>query len=250
MKYGMPTLLEFTSIEENINFAKENNLDFIELNMNLPYCFNLAENSLTKYNYLFTMHISEELNIGELNENIRKKYLEEIIRQINLGISNNIKKYTIHLNSGIYFTLPNGKSFLNNKYLDLYKEQIQKSADELNKIATENNININFENTKIEEFTKVAINIIKDYSNLGFTLDIGHNEKNKNLAYPLFVKTNKIKHIHMHDYDLKNDHLPLGKGQIDFSKYTDVLKNNYVVIEIKETKELLESIDYIKNRLN
>ena len=250
MKYGMPTLLEFNSIEENLNFAKQNNLDFIELNMNLPYCFNLKEKELNKYNYLFTMHISEELNIAELNEELRKLYLKEIIRQINIGISNNIKKYTIHLNSGIYFTLPKGKTFLNGKYLDLYKEQVIKSCNELNEIAKVNNINLNFENTKIETFTKEAINIIKDYSNLGFTLDIGHNEKNNNLAYPLFLETNKINHIHMHDYDLAKDHLPLGSGNIDFNKYNNVLNNNYIVIEIKETKELIESINYIKNRLN
>ena len=38
MKYGMPTLVEFTSILDNVNLAKSNNLDFIELNMDLPYC--------------------------------------------------------------------------------------------------------------------------------------------------------------------------------------------------------------------
>ena len=48
MKYGMPTLVEFDSILENVKFAKENNLDFIELNMDLPYCFNIKENETIK----------------------------------------------------------------------------------------------------------------------------------------------------------------------------------------------------------
>ena len=38
MKLGMPILFEYNSIEENINLAKELNLDFIELNLNFGYC--------------------------------------------------------------------------------------------------------------------------------------------------------------------------------------------------------------------
>ena len=38
MKLGMPILYEFMSIEENVKLAKELNLDFVELNLNFPYC--------------------------------------------------------------------------------------------------------------------------------------------------------------------------------------------------------------------
>ena len=62
MKYGMPSLIEFNSIEENVLFAKKNNLSFIELNMDLPYCQNIF--NLSKYNIDFTMHLSEELNVA------------------------------------------------------------------------------------------------------------------------------------------------------------------------------------------
>lgn len=47
MKYGIPILAEFNSIEENVKYAKENNLDFIEINMDLLYC--LIINNLQKY---------------------------------------------------------------------------------------------------------------------------------------------------------------------------------------------------------
>lgn len=36
MKFGMPTLIENDSIESCVALCKELNLDFIELNMNLP----------------------------------------------------------------------------------------------------------------------------------------------------------------------------------------------------------------------
>ena len=50
----------------------------------------------------------------------------------------------------------------------------------------------------------------------------------------------------MHDTDGKSDHLAIGTGNIDFSKYRDLLEANYVVIEVKIKEELLASIETIK----
>ncbi len=246
MKYGMPTLVELENILDNVNLAKAYNLDFIELNMDLPYCQNIKKQELKKYNLEFTMHLSEKLNIAELNNNLRKSYLNETIRQIELGINNNIKKYNLHIDSGVYFTLPSGKYYLNDKYLDIYLMNLEKSCQKLNEIAKKYNIEINFENTKIHNFTQKAINLINGFSNLGFTLDIGHNEKNKNLAYQILKKTNKIRHIHIHDYDGKSDHLEIGKGIIDFKKYQKVVNKCYAVIEVKEKQELINSLKKLK----
>ena len=63
------------------------------------------------------MHISEEINIADLNPNLRINYLDEVIWQIELGIKNKIKKYNIHIDSGVYFTIFNSKYYLKNKYI-------------------------------------------------------------------------------------------------------------------------------------
>ena len=245
----MPTLVTFDNIEENVKFAKANNLDFIELNMDLPYCLDIQNQSLEKYDIEFTMHISEEINVSELNNYLRESYLNEAIRQIKLGIKNNIKKFNLHINSGVYFTLPDKKFFLNEKYEKIYASHLNESCKVLNELAKENNISINFENTKIHKFTAEAIEIINQYEYLGYTLDIGHNEKNGNKAYPKFLESNKIRHIHLHDYDGKSDHLTIGQGIIDLEKYMDVLSDNYIVIEIKVDDELTNSINYLHSYL-
>ncbi len=36
---GMPTLIELESISDNINLCRELNLDYIEINMNMPRFF-------------------------------------------------------------------------------------------------------------------------------------------------------------------------------------------------------------------
>lgn len=243
MKCGMPTLVKFDSIEENVDFALKNHLDFIELNMDLPYC--LKAKDLEKYPIEFTMHLSEELNVADLNPSLRVKYLNEAIRQIKMGMKNHISKFNIHIDSGVYFTLPDGKYFLNEKYLEIYKKHLDKSCKILNELAKQNHIEINFENTKIHDFVSSAVEIINSYEYLGFTLDIGHNEKNGDKAFPLFQQTHKIRHIHMHDYNGKSDHLAIGTGIIDFKKYKELLDCNYVVVEVKEPEELTLSIKAI-----
>ena len=115
MKFGMPTLIEFNSIEENIELAKALNLDFIELNLDLPYC-NLPGTELldlsNKYNIEFTAHLSEKLDVAELDNDLRLAYLNKIEKIIRWGTSNNITKYNLHLDPGIHFSLPDKKIFI------------------------------------------------------------------------------------------------------------------------------------------
>ncbi len=36
MQYGMPTLIELNTLEENVQLCKSLGLDFVEINMNFP----------------------------------------------------------------------------------------------------------------------------------------------------------------------------------------------------------------------
>ena len=46
MQFGMPTLIENRTFEENVQLCKELELDFIELNMNFPeYQIDKLENT-------------------------------------------------------------------------------------------------------------------------------------------------------------------------------------------------------------
>ncbi len=38
-KIGMPVLMEFQNIKDNVDFALEHEFDFVELNMNFLYCY-------------------------------------------------------------------------------------------------------------------------------------------------------------------------------------------------------------------
>ena len=247
--FGMPALVEFYSLEDNIELCHRLNLDFIELNLDIPYCF--LENLDTKLlnNNNFTIHLSEKFDVGELNSSLRELYLNEIEKIIFFGTKFNIFKYNLHLDPGIHFSLPNKKIFIYQEYLSDYLKAYKSSCDILSNIANKYNATILFENVKIESYTLKAIEIISNYDNLFFTLDLGHNIKHGNVAKEQFLKfENKIRHIHLHDFDGSKDHQELFSGILNVKEELNFCsKNNLdVVIEVKRQEELVNSVNKLK----
>lgn len=61
---------------------------------------------------------------------------------------------------------------------------------------------------------------------LRFTLDMGHSRLSGGTANGIQALGKAIRHIHLTDnYGKKDDHLPLGDGDYDYSEFIDFLKN-------------------------
>ncbi len=246
----MPILVEFHSLSENIDLCKKLNLDFIELNLDIPYCFidRLDTNSLKNNN--FTIHLSEKFDVGELNNSLRNFYLNEIEKIISFGIKYNIFKYNLHLDPGIHFSLPNKKIFIYEEYIDDYLRAYEDSCNILSKLANKYNSTLLFENVKVESYTLKVIDIIAKYDNLFFTLDLGHNIRYGNLAKEKFMEyNNKIKHIHLHDFNGSKDHQELFTGILNVKEELNFCKqhNLDVLIEVKRKEELINSVNKLRN---
>ena len=246
----MPILVEFHSLSENIDLCKKLNLDFIELNLDIPYCFidRLDTNSLKNNN--FTIHLSEKFDVGELNNSLRNFYLNEIEKIISFGTKYNIFKYNLHLDPGIHFSLPDKKIFIYEEYIDDYLRAYEDSCNILSKIANKYNATILFENVKVESYTLKVIDLIAKYDNLFFTLDLGHNIRYGNLAKEKFMEySNKIKHIHLHDFNGSKDHQELFTGLLNVKEELNFCKqhNLDVLIEVKRKEELINSVNKLRN---
>lgn len=246
----MPILVEFHSLSENIDLCKKLNLDFIELNLDIPYCFidRLDTNSLKNNN--FTIHLSEKFDVGELNNSLRNFYLNEIEKIISFGIKYNIFKYNLHLDPGIHFSLPNKKIFIYEEYIDDYLRAYEDSCNILSKLANKYNATILFENVKVESYTLKVIDLIAKYDNLFFTLDLGHNIRYGNLAKEKFMQySDKIKHIHLHDFNGSKDHQELFTGLLNVKEELNFCKqhNLDVLIEVKRKEELINSVNKLRN---
>lgn len=192
------------------------------------------------------------MGVGELNDSLRKFYLNEIEKIIAFVTQHNIAKYNLHLDPGIHFSLPDKKIFIYEEYLDKYLDAYRDSCSRLSKIAQKYNAMILFENVKMESYTLKAVNIISEYDNLYFTLDLGHNVRYSNIAKQEFTKyNNKIKHIHLHDFNGTKDHQELFTGLLDIENELQFCReyNLDVLIEVKRKEELVNSINKL-HRLN
>ncbi|MBO4457379.1 MAG: hypothetical protein J5802_06655 [Butyrivibrio sp.] len=83
MQFGMPTLIENRTLQENIDLCSSLGLNFIELNMNFPeYQVECLEqiDHLTepakKAGIYYTIHLDENLNIADFNHLVTDAYLE------------------------------------------------------------------------------------------------------------------------------------------------------------------------------
>ena len=101
--FGMPTLIELNSLKENVELCKKLNLDFIELNMNIPFCTVLGydekndfekselENFINELNFYqnefgiyFTIHLDENFNFADMNPYVRNAYLQTLLNKFSM----------------------------------------------------------------------------------------------------------------------------------------------------------------------
>ena len=92
LEFGMPTLIENKTLENNIALCKQLGLSFIELNMNFPeYQIDKIENIEWFYKkadeagIYYTIHLDENLNVADFNPLVKDAYLETIRRTIEVA---------------------------------------------------------------------------------------------------------------------------------------------------------------------
>jgi sugar phosphate isomerase/epimerase len=232
----MPTLIECKNIEENIALCKELGLDFIDINMNLPQ-FQLEKvepiyykELMIEHNIFFTLHLPEELNIADFNPKVKDAYIKTSIESINLAKEIGIPILNMHMNTGVYFTLPNRKIYLFEEYISDYIQSIISFGDLINDLIGKEKIYVLIENTGIYNlnYIRVAISKLLKYECFKLTWDIGHDFSSGCLDSDFILSNKKhIRHFHLHDAIGKSNHLPLGSGEIDIQSKIDIAKENH-----------------------
>lgn len=252
----MPTLVKIKNLKDQIELCKELELDFIELNMNLPQynTENLKEINfklLYQEGIEFTIHLPEEIDLGSFESEIRYAYTNLVKKVIDIIPENTIKKLNMHIYKGIYFTLPDKKVYLYKEYEKQFQENLFLSFKEILKQSKEKGIDICIENTgdfSTPYIQHVLMELIKQ-ENIFLTWDVGHDAASGYLDTPFFKKyQNKINHIHLHDAIGKRNHLELFSGEIDINSYLSLAeqKDIDIVIETKTEKALRKSVNKLK----
>ena len=271
LEFGMPTLIENKTLEDNIALCKSLGLSFVELNMNFPeYQIDQMENrdlffkKADEAGIYYTIHLDENLNVADFNPLVREAYLETVRRVVEVAkhfvlLKNKYGKIfrpliiNMHMHHGIYITLPDKKVQMYERDFDVYMEYISNFIQLCEQWIGDADIKIAIENTNgFREYEKKAIEKMLQSDCFVLTWDIGHSKATKEIDKSfIFAHQDKLSHFHIHDgsENPQRDHLALGDGEIDLSERLNMAKdcNARCVLETKTIEALKQSVEWLKN---
>ncbi len=233
LRFGMPTLIECPTLEENAALCKRLGLHFIELNMNLPaFGLDALEDTDTllrtagRYGVAFTVHLDERMDVADFNPLVRGAYLETVrraaaaaARLTELQPPDVPVTLNMHMNHGIWFTLPDRKVLLYGLESERYLGAMRAFRDACTEWIGNSRVRVCVENTDgYLPFEKEAVGLLLESPVFSLTWDIGHSASTGEADEPfLTAHRDRLTHFHIHDGGMNPPrcHLALGDGSID-----------------------------------
>lgn len=253
MDFGMPTLLELDTLEDNIALCKELGLKFVEINCNVPefQIENMDPEALIHLRestgIYFTFHLDEYLSVTDPNMKISEAYIQSVINSIEFAKKAQIPNLTMHFINGVVFTLPHKKIYVYEKYSEYYLERLRVFRDRVTEAIGDSPVKLCIENvTGFETYMKQGIEMLLESNAFGLTYDNGHNHRYHHTDQAFLEQhADRINHMHLHDCIGLNDHQALGTGDLDMKKEIEFVegKAKRVVIEVKTVEGLRKSMN-------
>ncbi|MCR5675336.1 MAG: sugar phosphate isomerase/epimerase [Lachnospiraceae bacterium] len=272
MQFGMPTLIENRTLQDNVDLCNELGLRFIELNMNFPeYQVERLEQTddligaAEKAGIYYTIHLDENLNIADFNRLVSDAYLETVRRSIGVakkllclrdrsGDGSRPLTLNMHMNHGIYITLPDRKVQMYDRDFDTYMGSFSVFRSRCEEWIGESDVMIVVENTDgFRDYEKKAIEFLLESPRFGLTWDIGHSKAVGEKDVPFLLEhRERLIHFHIHDGKEKPpaNHLALGDGEIDLEDRLRLAgsRNARCVLETKTIEALKRSVKWLESR--
>jgi len=258
MKLGMPALVEYSTLNQLVELCMKLKLDFIELNMNLPYNFihllNPGElrNITEETGIEFTMHMPDEADLGSFYESVREGYVRLFSDTVDWANEAGVKLLNMHIIEGAKMTLPDKKVYIYDKYSDEFTNNFIKSINVLSKKTRENNIILAIENSSNfgKRFIQDTLDEALKYPNIMLSWDTGHDAvSNFTDKEYLMAHRNKIGHMHLHDASGTKDHQVLFEGSLDIIGLLEFAESMDIraLIEVKTEEALIKSINKLRS---
>ena len=272
IQFGMPALIENGTLQDNVDLCKSLGLQFIELNMNFPeYQVDKLENTdslieaAEEAQIYYTIHLDENLNIADFNPLVTKAYLETVRRSVEIakkliplrnrfGDRKQPLTLNMHMNRGIFITLPDRKVQMYDRDFDTYMASFAAFRSLCEEWIADSDIMIAVENTDgFREYEKKAIDFLLESPVFGITWDIGHSKATGEKDVPFITeRKDRLIHFHIHDGSEQppKNHLALGDGEIDLTARLELAKsrNARCVLETKTIEALKASVEWLKRR--
>jgi sugar phosphate isomerase/epimerase len=179
-----------------------------------------------------------EINIAAFCKSIQEESIRIIETSIDLCRALNGKALIVH-NGNYTYHFPDATRHTH-PALEIQWASNIAALGHINAYANERGITVCLENiaiddTSIDRCFADLLEIREAVGNsLKFTLDMGHSRLSEGTAEGIRVLGDAIGHVHLSDnFGEKDDHLPLGDGNYDYSDYIDFLKNFDHVITLE-----------------
>jgi sugar phosphate isomerase/epimerase len=250
MNISVSTLaLSPNPLEDVLSCLEDRGLKFCEVINEYPYD-SIEEDVVDSYNIKISVHSPlSDVNIASYNKAMRRSSVLQIKNSIDIAST---------LEPGIVVVHPGHIPILGKKFEDKILKNSIESLGDCAKYAFERDVMLCVENMPdIEGLLGKDINqldkIVEDLDTY-MTLDVGHAN---NMKFPVseMLISPRIKHIHLSDNDGSFDnHNAIGSASIDFkSLFKEINRIGYdgiLVVEVKDTQAVTESLDFLKNNLN
>jgi sugar phosphate isomerase/epimerase len=271
MQFGMPTLIENHTLEENAALCEALGLRFIELNMNFPeYQVDWLEQTdepvriAGQHHLYYTVHLDENLNIADFNPLVTKAYLETVRRTIlaakallplrdRYGDPAQPLTLNMHMHHGIYITLPDRKVQMYERNFETYMQSFAVFRSLCEEWIGDSSIMMAVENTDgFRDYEKKMIAYLLESKKFGLTWDIGHSKAIREADVSFLMEhQDKLIHFHIHDgtETPPRNHLALGDGEIDLDVRLKLAaeRNARCVLETKTISALKQSVRWLQN---
>jgi len=271
MQFGMPTLIENRTLEDNIALCTDLGLRFIELNMNFPeYQTDRLEQTdmllraAEQAGIYYTIHLDENLNIADFNRLVSDAYLETVRRTVEVakkllclrnrfGSGSRPLTLNMHMHHGIFITLPDRKVQMYDRDFDTYMKSFAAFRDLCEEWIGDSDLMMAVENTDgFRGYERKAIEYLLESPKFGLTWDIGHSKAVRETDVPfILAHQERLIHFHIHDgtETPPKNHLALGDGEIDLAERLRLAesRNARCVLETKTIDALKNSVQWLRD---
>lgn len=259
IRFGMPTMVDMTTIEDGAALCKELGLQFLELNINFPqYILPKMDPAHLKalareYGIFYTLHLDDEMSLADFNPYVSDGYCRTVYDAIDFASEMGIKKLNMHMSRGAKYTLPDRVIYFFEAYEEEYLARIRSFREECTRRIGDRDIQILVENTSgFTGFQKAAVELLLESPCFGLTFDIGHNYCSGGADEAWILEHgDRLHHMHMHDaMEKTKDHRTLGTGELDIPGYLALAKEHdcTVVLETKTFTALRQSVAWLREK--
>jgi len=259
-RLGIPVVIEMPDFQSTVDLALSLEVDFIELNMNMPeFCpeslpARTIRECRERTGLDFTIHMPDDTDLASFHHPIREGHVARFGETARWAAEAGAKLINLHLSPGIYFTLPDKKVWIYGNYYDKFIGNLREAYGKVIRYAKNFNVKVCTENVTNFNipFVARAVDDLCLMDDFYLTWDVGHDARAGYKEGEVLMRhAERVRHMHLHDYNGISDHQVPGTGEIDIAARLRFAEERgiSVLVETKTVRSLRESVEVVKAML-